>query len=471
MSWGTTDQIHRTAKILIDSGQAGSPDEARRFLETLVLQVAVGPEVEHDTAAQAALATIVNGGHRAFLGGVHVRLDANPSMFTGWTTGLTAAETVTQYGGQVVSQLTASRPTLVLGRPAELAGSLVLYLTWRGWSGGVVQSERNCLGGDGSVLAGVVAAGLGLSETFQRQLGAVLPGRRDVGISLWRPDLDWRHADAAGPVVRYLPASLWLLGLGHLGQAYAWTLGMLPYAKPGEVELGLVDFDRIVEGNAATQLLARTGDAGRRKARVVAEALELQGFATRLVERAYDEHFHPVAHADQTRNEPAIALAGFDDIAPRRLLGEARFTHIIDAGLGSGPVEYLDMVLHSFPAAENPGTAFAGQDPSARPLPKVYEDEITRRAMAGDDETAARCGMFDIAGVTVGAAFVGTFASTLVVADILRLLHGGKNYSVISVDLRSPSGIQAIPNSAPGDYPAPAYTLARQHGDPALRRA
>lgn len=456
MSWGTTDQIHRTAKILIDSGKAGSPGEARRFLETLVLQVAVGPEIEHDAAAQAALATIVNAGHRAFLGGVHVHLDANPSMATGWTTGLTAVETVTKYGGQVVSQLTASRPTLVLGRPAGVAGSLVLYLTWRGWSGGV-----NCLGGDGSVLAGVVAAGLGLSEAFQRQLGAVLPGRRDVGISLWRPDLDWRHADAAGPVMRYLPASLWLLGLGHLGQSYAWSLGMLPYAKPGEVEFGLVDFDHVVVGNAATQVLAHPRDAGRRKARVVAEALEVQGFGTRLVERAYDEHFHPVAHADRARNEPVIALSGFDDIAPRRLLGEAGFTRVIDAGLGSGPVEYLDMVLHSFPAAEGPATAFVRQAPSARPLPQAYEDEVMRRARAGDDETAVRCGMLDIAGVSVGAAFVGTFASTLVVADILRLLHGGNDYSVISVDLRSPSGIQAIPNSAPREYPAPAYTVAQ----------
>jgi ThiF family len=465
VSWGTADQIHRTAKILIDAGKASSPDEARRFLETLILQVAVGPDIQHDSAVQAALATIVNAGHRAFLGGVHVHLGANPSMVTGWAARLTAAETVTKYGGQVVRKLTASRPTLVLGHPAELAGSPLLYLTWSGWSGGVVQSEESRLDGDGSVLAGVAAAGLGISETFQRQLGAVLPGRRDIGISLWRPDLDWRHADAAGPVVRYLPASLWLLGLGHLGQAFAWTLGMLPYAKPGEAEFGLVDFDRIVEGNAATQLLARPSDAGRRKARVVADALERQGFATRLVERAYNEHFNPVAHADPVRNEPSIALSGFDDITPRRVLGETGFTHVVDAGLGSGPVEYLDMVLHSFPAAEDPGTAFAKQDPSGRPLPQAYEAEITRCAKAGDDETATRCGMLDIAGVTVGAAFVGAFASTLVVADIMRLLHGGNNYSVISIDLRSPSGIQAVPNNEPGEYPAPAYTLARRGDD------
>lgn len=461
MSWATADQIHRTAKILIDAGKASSPEEARRFLESLVLQVAVGADVECDPAAQAALATIVNAGHRAFLGGVHVHLDADPSMTTGWSAGLTAAETVTEYGGEVVKQLAPGRPTLVVGRPREPSGSPLLYLTWRGWSGGVVQSEQSRLDGEGSVLAGVAAAGLGLSEMFQRQLGAVLPGRRDAGVSLWRPDLDWRRPDAAGLALRYLPAGLWLLGLGHLGQAHAWMLGMLPYATAEEVELGLVDFDRIVEGNTATQLLVRPGDAGQRKTRVVAAALERQGFATRLAERAYDEHFHPVAHADPARNEPAIALAGFDNIGPRRLLGKAGFTHVVDAGLGSGPVEYLDMVVHSFPAAEDPRAAFAGQHhPPDRPLPRPYEEEITRRADAGDDETAARCGMLDIAGVTVGAGFVGTFASTLVVADILRLLHDGDGYSVISVDLRSPSGIRAIPNPAPGDHRAPAYTLA-----------
>jgi hypothetical protein len=235
---------------------------------------------------------------------------------------------------------------------------------------------------------------------------------------------------------------------------------MLPYARPEEVELGLVDFDRVVEGNAATQLLALPGDAGHRKARVVAAALERRGFGTRLVERAYDEHFHPDAHADPARCEPDIALSGFDDITPRKVLGEAGFAHIVDAGLGSGPVEYLDMVLHSFPAPQDPSAAFEANAPSARSLPQAYEDEIARRADTGEDETAVRCGLVDIAGVTVGAAFVGTVASTLVVADILRLLHGGTSYSVIAVDLRSPSGIQAVPNAVPSDYPAPAFTRA-----------
>ena len=75
------------AKILIDSGKANDPAEAEQFLRQLVLQVAVGPSLEHDRAAQAALATVVNAGRRAFLGGVYVRLDTNPSLRTGWTVG------------------------------------------------------------------------------------------------------------------------------------------------------------------------------------------------------------------------------------------------------------------------------------------------------------------------------------------------------------------------------------------------
>jgi hypothetical protein len=461
MTWGTADHLHRTAKILIDAGKAADPDEARRFLETLVLQVAVGTSIEHDPAAQAALATVVNVGHRAYLGGVRVRLDADPTMTTGWAADMTAAETVTRYGGQVVDHLTADLPTLAVGRPAAPVGKPVLHLTWRGWAGGVVQSAQSQLDGKGMELAGIVAAGLGVSETFQQQLGAIVPGRRDIGISLWRPDLDWQANDAIGPDLQFLPASLWLLGLGHLGQAYAWTLGMLPYRVPQEVQLGLMDFDVVVDGNTATQLLVGANDVDQRKTRIAAAALEHRGFHTRIVERAYDEHFRPLVHANSTRNEPTIALAGFDDITPRRALGEAGFTRIVDAGLGAGPVEYLDMLVHTFPAPECPATAFTKPPLSPRPLSDSYEAEIARQIKAGADGTAVRCGMLDIAEVTVGAAFVGTLASTLVIGDILRLLHGGTEYSVISVDLRNPSDIRAVPNSAPGEYAAPPYTLTR----------
>jgi hypothetical protein len=461
MSWGSRDQIHRTAKILIDADIAADPAAAAAYLERLVLQVAVGAELEHDHAAQAALATAVNVGRRAFHGGIHVQLHADPVLTTGWTAGKTASQVVTRYGGTLVSQLDPAVPTLTIGRPLLAVGAPLLHLTWRGWSGGVVRHEEDIPAGRGEIPAGVLAAALGVSETFQRQLGSVVAGRRDIGISLWDPSADWLSADP-GPHLEYLPAELWLLGLGHLGQAYGWTIGLLPYATPAEVALGLVDFDVVVEGNAATQLLVTAEDASKRKTRIVAAALETLGFNTRMVERAFDEHFHPIPHAKPERNEPTWALAGFDDVAPRRILGPERFEHVVDAGLGSGPVDYLDMLVHAFPDAGNPAEAFPEPPRPPKPLRAAYERALGGLARDGGSDPATRCGLLDIAGVAVGAAFVGTTTATLVLADVLRRLHDGKSYAVIALDLRNPNRIKAVPSPSTPEVVLPKHTRARR---------
>ena len=322
-----------------------------------------------------------------------------------------------------------------------------------------MESPDRRLSGAAIILAGIQAAALGVSEIFQQALGNPVPGRREVGISLWRPDQEWRSAPA-GPKLEYLPASLWLLGLGHLGQAYAWTLGMLPYANPGAVEIGLLDFDTVVRGNMATQLLVRPSHIGLRKTRLVAAALEEIGLNTRIVERAFDANFHPESHPVLTRDEARNALAGFDNVAPRRQLESAGFDRVVDAGLGAGAHEYLDILVHTFPAAESPATAFEEHSQSRPALKPAYEREVARQVQGGAGRDAARCGLLELAGVTVAAAFVGTIASTLVVADILRLLHAGENYSVIALDLRAPNHLTAVLNTEPVTGPPPPYTAA-----------
>lgn len=459
----TAEDIDRTAKILVDTGKAGTFDDAVAMLRSFVLQVDVGPAIADDAAAQAALLTIANAGTRAFLGGVRVRLSANPTLRTGWGDGLTASTAVTRYGAALVDHLTDDLPTIAIGTSGTSVGKPVLHLTWRGWVGGVVECrDRLMRGPAGNELAGVLAAALGVSEVFQNKTGNVLAGRRDVGLSLWRPDLVWTDTDAVGPELAYLPAAVWLLGLGHLGQAYAWTLGMLPYATPNDVQVGLVDFDEVVRGNAATQLLVTPDDTGRHKTRIVADALERRGFSTRIMERAFDEHFHPLSHGDRRRDEPRIALAGFDAVEPRTKLGQRRFDRVVDAGLGDG-AEYLDLVVHTLPAAGEPSVIFSSarrrRDHGLRP---AYEAEIERQVASGRDETAARCGMVDVAGVTVGAAFVGAFTSTIVIADLVRLLHDDSpNFSVISLDLRAPDARSAVRSTVRADA-APAFTAARR---------
>lgn len=170
MSWGPTDAIDRTAKIVIDLGLVADPDGARSYLESLILQVKVGPEIAADPATQAALMTVVNAGRRAFKGGVHVPLTADPVVTTGWGAGSLVSDVVTRYGGTVVAELHPDRPTLVVGSPVAAAGKPILYLTWDGWTAGVVQQSGDRLGGAGNVVAAVLAAGLGEPAWVSRRL-------------------------------------------------------------------------------------------------------------------------------------------------------------------------------------------------------------------------------------------------------------------------------------------------------------
>jgi hypothetical protein len=68
-------------------------------------------------------------------------------------------------------------------------------------------------------------------------------------------DCDWLSATADEPALELLPSRLWLIGLGHLGQAYLWALGLLPYAHPEETHLVLQDVDIITPSTESTSIL------------------------------------------------------------------------------------------------------------------------------------------------------------------------------------------------------------------------
>ena len=442
MEFFNADTLSRTLKLDLDDGRAESVEEAFRMAEGYVLQVVVGQDVVQSETHQAAFLTTLNAGRRAFLGGVRVRLDCDPGvpLVSPWARGRDVQAVVESYGCIVVESLDPNYPTLVVGLADQSpSGSVVSYLTWQGWSGGVVVHQTCRLPESNEFpLAGVLAAAIGVSESFQHVRGSIVAGHRDVGLSLWDPESDWLNPVCACLEELYLPSRLWLIGLGHLGQAYAWVLGLLPYADPSAVEIMLQDYDVVKSANTSTGMLSEESSVGVKKSRLVAAAMEELTFGTAITERPFD---------DATRRgsgEPGVALVGVDDTAPRRLLEQAGFDLIVDAGLGSRVDNYLNVQLNSFPSSVKANDTWLGQADATQTTvgnQPAYTDQKRRMLQSGSlTEGEIECGILEVAGRSVGAAFVGCFAAAFVVSEVLRRFVDGPRLETASFPLANPNG-------------------------------
>ena len=460
MSLIDADGLHRTLKLELDEGRASTVESAHQIVQRYVLQIEAGRGILDSPTRHAMLLTAVNAGSRCFPGGVRVRLYADGPMNVLWAQGRTLSESVKGFGGTIDESFECDHPTLVIGGASceNPPGTIVLHTTWQGWAGAVIQEPGVRLPETVEFpLAGVLAAALGVSEAFQHVRGFVLAGRRDVGLSLWEPELDWRTEGAWGDATYYLPSRIWLLGLGHLGQAYSWALGVLPYDDPTAADIMLQDPQFVVEANQSTGMLCSPSSIGFKKTRVVAHRLETLGFKTQITERRFDCSTH------RSASEPGLVLAGLDDPEPRRLLDQAGFDLAIDAGLGSGSESYLDILTHCFPSGLEAATAWpvqgASQPRSSVNQPAYKELQRQLAAATNRPDGEIKCGVIELSGLSVGAAFVGCVAATLVLAEALRSLMGGPRFQVTSLSLRTPQSRRAVRNTHPGEPANPGFVF------------
>lgn len=441
------DSFSRTAKIFADSGDAATLDDAEAILDSYRLQLIVG-DIGDNVAQQAAVLTIVNSAIRAFRGGVEVHLSTDCRLSTGWYGGVELSAAVMALGATIVGELSDDHATICVGDPlGSVRGAVVLRAVVRGWSAGVVEGPASPVKEEHPlVLSGVAAGGIAVAEAFEWRRGSnVFAGRRANGISLWRPDAPWLNEAAKGPDdVTYAPTGWWLVGLGHLGQGYLWAIGMLPYADASVVRLMLQDDDVVTAANESTGLLLVPGSTAylgtTRKTRLLAERLERRGYHTAITERR-------LAPGDGPRGkEPRLALIGVDNPDTRRALSSTTgFELIIDGGLGGGPVEYLDVSIHSFPASRPSSEVRSWSMGSiAAPLGVGLPAYAERTARTGDE-----CGTVEIAGRSVAASFVGATAGALVVAEAIRCLRGEHRHEVLSTSLRDLDTTAAVAADAP----------------------
>jgi hypothetical protein len=232
-------------------------------------------------------------------------------------------------------------------------------------------------------LAAVLAAALAVNEAFLhagREFGAA--GRRTVGMSLWQPSsTDWLSAGADEPGLRFLPSRLWLIGMVHLGQAYLWCLGLLPYRDPNGLSPVLQDVDRITLSSESTSVLTDQAMVGQMKTWAMASWAERQGFATAIHERLFDASFR------RQQGELAVALRVIDNALGRRALDQVGFDFVVEACLGRGHQDFRSMRLYTLlgprPAAELWKGAGTGGDVAER---------AAYRKMLGDGELD-QCGV------------------------------------------------------------------------------
>ncbi len=461
--------LHRGAKYFMDSGKAESHEEAMAFLGRYGLTVLVGADVKGSLSHQTALLTLINVARRTLLGGVEVVGVEDAFCLSPLAPGMSLAAAVASYGGAVASEPRRDWPFALIGAAAPVAPSEPCWrVTWEGWRGGVIPVRHGepLAEDDSMALAPVAAAALCASEAFTYHAkDHALAGRRASGISLWRPGADWRAAAPNEPSsMRLLPAHLWLIGLGNLGQAFAWLIASLPYTQRGAVKLVLQDFDRIAVSNESTSLLSFERDVGQRKARVVGAWLDARGFDTFAVERAFG------AGSVRSPHEPNVALCGVDNVLARRELDDADFDLVVECGLGGGPEGFRSFAMHSFPGASRAHDIWPDH---SRATGQRVEDQPAYAALKRDGMD--QCGLAQLAARTVGAPFVGLAAAALALSELLRRLHGGDAFDVIAGSLVAMGDIEAVCAPAaplfPGAYSEPMQASRRAEKGPLNTRS
>jgi hypothetical protein len=441
MEKATAESLHRTAKYFMDSGRAASYEEALALLRSYALCIKVGPEISTSRDHQIALLTLVNVSRRTFLGGVHVVGLPHASMLCQLCDTDSIQEAVLTLGGS----LTAEEPD---GCPVALIGSAELgsvkrvcwQITWDGWRGGVTpyREKRRLPENNSGGLAPVLAAALCASEAFTFVASDhPLAGRRSAGMSLWRPAADWLSDPVDEPSIQILPSRLWLIGLGNLGQAYAWTLASLAYPSSATPELILQDFDRLAESNDSTSVLSSMDLVPEMKTRAVSRWLERQGFRTFIEER----HFG--AWTSRAPHEPGVALCGVDNMLARSALEQAGFGLVVETGLGAGPHGFRSFSLHTFPSSLSAAALWAKDGTAA----KVDVSDMPAYR-AKNNEHLDQCGLAQMASRTIGVPFVGLTAAALAISEVLRRLHGGMALELLAGSVLVPSDLELSPMSA-----------------------
>ncbi len=418
------DSLHRLEKVLADSGEASSFAEAEKIFSKYGVRIVIGDDVANNPVAHVIALTAINCAVRSFKGNVDISAPENMLLAAPGFINVTLETFISWLSIKPVdSEYSQNWPIIAIGTTEPLGNAIRPWAD--GWDFGLGAGVSTKL----FAPAAVAAAALAVSEAFSiLRNDNPYAGKRTIKQSLWSLD---SNLGSYPPINSIGIPSCWLVGLGHLGQAYAWTMGFMQPVK--DTTIYLQDIDVITKSTLSTSMLSVYADIGDKKTRKIADWFESRGYQVSLVERRFDEH-------QRIRvEEPGIALFGVDNSAARRVLENAGYRYVIDAGLGSGYKDFRAIRLRTFPGPSSAAHLWASSE--------VVSDNLT--APAYQDllaHGAQQCGVTTLSSRAVGAPFVGCFASAYVLAELIRKQINGPSYACLDINLRSPQKLEAITN-------------------------
>jgi len=426
----------RVTKALTDGKLAESFAAAEARLDAVRTCIIVGADALATRAGQAAAITALATAMKCF-GRVQLVCSApNTILLAPIPLGRSIGEAAQALGATVGAEIGVDTTHLIrIEEPTPWRGWQV-STWWDRWLAGT-RTAANAQCGEADLgIAGIFAGALAVRQIFATVRGA---GRsHDATVSLWEP---WRVADLAqiGPARFVVPNKLWLVGLGHLGQAFVWALLSLPYR--GDRYAVLQDDQYIGIENAPTSLLVALPDIGVRKVRVASRWLEHGGWRTELIERRH------AGDTVRTENDPPILLSGLDDVRPRRMLAGVGFDYMVDAGIGHGAGDFEGLQVRTIPA----GAAIEGlwnEDAQSGKRDRL----IKSTAYQALEKDVGLCGTIAIADASVAVPFVGAATAALAIGQLARLGSMSPSVALLQLELSAPEmvidgGLSAPPES------------------------
>lgn len=394
------ETLNRTIKLAMDEGRVKSYQDAVALFGSFRLRLTVSPEFSSSAGEQAAVLTLLRAAPKTFLGGVELVGPLEERCSMAWYAGKPLGDVALACGVNIKSSADPRIPTIHVGFGAAQGSDF--------WMGVIVRPDGFVLDPDGatateagsSVEAGVAAAGAALNQAFQHLYRrSPLAGQRRVA---------WRL-----PVVQDAsrPGSLWLVGLGHLGQALLWTTAL----KGGDVlprTVKLTDDDVVSKSSLSTCLLVDATDVGRKKVDAVGDRLEALQMQVQRDDTRIDLDANPID------SEHALCAIAVDNLALRRSLDRLRSARLIEAGIGDGADAFTRVQVHAFPGPRLARDVWAGDDAKASQAVNISQPAYQALLSDTNDE----CGTTLVAGRAVATPFIGAFAG----AVLANLVTAGK---------------------------------------------